>query len=91
MLADTLILYSFALFSLTLLLPILPAVIIYRIFPDTKVAAQGPLRGLNIKTSGAFAAYVITVLIGLVVLGAAASVLRWPVWFLWRWLRRGFR
>lgn len=66
MFADTPILYSFALFSLALLLPILPAVIIHRIFPDTKVAAGGPLHGLNVKTSGAFAAYVITVLMGLV-------------------------
>lgn len=26
--------------------------------------------------------------IGLVMLAAAASILRWPVFFLWRWLRR---
>ncbi|MBK1724835.1 hypothetical protein [Thiocystis violacea] len=64
MLGNNLILYSFALFSLALLLPILPSVLIYRLFPDTKVAAEGPFRGLNVKTSGAFAAYVITVLLG---------------------------
>ncbi|MEM1264914.1 MAG: DUF2484 family protein [Pseudomonadota bacterium] len=27
-------------------------------------------------------------LIGLIGLVAGASVLRWPVWFLWRWIRR---
>jgi hypothetical protein len=24
--------------------------------------------------------------VGLIVLGAGASVLRWPLWYLWRWL-----
>ena len=26
--------------------------------------------------------------LGLLILAAGASVLRWPVWSLWRWLRR---
>ena len=26
--------------------------------------------------------------VGLLVSAAGASVLRWPVWYLWRWLRR---
>ena len=25
---------------------------------------------------------------GLLILAAGASVLRWPVWYLWRWIRR---
>lgn len=28
---------------------------------------------------------------GALVLAAACSVLRWPVIYLWRWIRRGFR
>lgn len=28
---------------------------------------------------------------GMVILAGAASVLRWPVIYLWRWMRRGFR
>lgn len=27
-------------------------------------------------------------LLGLLVLAAGASVLRWPVWYLWQWLKR---
>ena len=26
-------------------------------------------------------------LVGLLVLAAGASILRWPLWFLWKWLR----
>jgi hypothetical protein len=44
-------------------LPLVPAVLIYRYFPDTKVAASGPLAGMTVKTSGAFAAYLIVFLL----------------------------
>ena len=27
-------------------------------------------------------------LLGLIFMAGGASVLRWPVWFLWKWLRR---
>lgn len=64
MVKESLIIYSFILFSLSLLLPIVPSVIIYRLFPDSRVTAEGPLRGLSVKTSGAFGAYLITVLLG---------------------------
>jgi hypothetical protein len=55
---------SIGVWVLYLLVPILPAVIFYKWFPDTKVAATGPLSGLTVKMSGAFAAYVITVFLG---------------------------
>lgn len=41
------------------LLPLVPAIVIYKLFPDTKVAAQGPLSGLTLRASGAFAAYIV--------------------------------
>jgi hypothetical protein len=44
-------------------LPLLPAVLIYRLFPTTSVAASGPLANLTINASGAFAAYLIVFLI----------------------------
>ena len=44
-------------------LPLVPAVLIYRYFPDAQVIAGGPLAGLTIKTSGAFAAYLIVLLV----------------------------
>ena len=58
------VLYSFALYVLYVLLPIVPAVVIFKLFPDTKVAVSGPLQKLTVKTSGAFGAYVATVALG---------------------------
>lgn len=55
---------SFALYILYVLLPMIPAIVIYRMFPDTKVSATGVMANLNYKTTGAFAAYVITVFLG---------------------------
>ena|ERR1700737_4596189 len=52
--------YSFGLYVLYVLLPIIPAVVIFRLFPDTKVAVSGPLQNLSLKTTGAFGAYVVT-------------------------------
>ncbi|ROZ63401.1 hypothetical protein [Ramlibacter sp. WS9] len=43
--------------------PLIPAVLIYRLFPDTKVSAQGPLSNLTIRAGGAFAAYIIVFLV----------------------------
>jgi len=55
---------SFTLYAFYVLLPMIPAVVIYKMFPDTKVSANGILGQLNFKTTGAFAAYVVTVFIG---------------------------
>lgn len=44
------------------LLPLVPSVIIYRLFPSTPVSVSGPLSGLTIRASGAFAAYLIVFL-----------------------------
>jgi hypothetical protein len=40
-------------------LPLLPAILIYRLFPDTAVAVSGPLAKLTFKATGAFGAYLI--------------------------------
>jgi hypothetical protein len=45
------------------------------------IAVGIPLLGYVTYENGMF--------VGLIVLAAAASILRWPVIFLWRWLRRG--
>lgn len=37
-----------------------------------------------------WATYVSGPVVGLLLLAAGASILRWPVIFLWRWLRRQF-
>jgi hypothetical protein len=39
--------------------PLLPAILIYWLFPSTTVAVSGPLANLTVKATGAFAAYLI--------------------------------
>ncbi len=58
------IIYGWILYALYVLLPLVPAVLIYKIFPDTKVGADGLLGNLKINATGAFAAYLIVVVIG---------------------------
>jgi hypothetical protein len=47
------------LYTVWVLLPIVPSVLIYRLFPSTTVAVSGPLASLTVRASGAFAAYLI--------------------------------
>lgn len=58
------VILSFTLYVLYVLLPMIPSIVIYRMFPDTKVSATGILSNLNFKTTGAFASYVVTVFLG---------------------------
>jgi len=58
------VVYSFSLYVVFVLLPLVPAVLIFWLFPDEKVAVTGPLEGLTINATGAFAAYIITGLLG---------------------------
>jgi hypothetical protein len=64
MINDPAVVYSFFLYLLYVLLPLIPAILIFRLFPETKVALSGPLQNLTVKTTGAFAAYVVTALLG---------------------------
>lgn len=65
----------FILYGLYLLLPMIPSVIIYKIFPDTKIAVSGPLQGLTIKATGAFAAYLICCLVGYPIVSGAKNAI----------------
>lgn len=58
------VLLSFGLFLLFVLIPIIPAALLYKWFPDTQVSAKGVLSKFKINSSGAFAAYLVTVLLG---------------------------
>ncbi len=46
------------------LLPLVPAIVIYKLFPETSVGTSGVLGNLKINATGAFAAYIITVILG---------------------------
>jgi hypothetical protein len=52
-----------ALLLLAVILPLIPAVITYKLFPNTEVGLKGPLQGLSVRATGAFAAYVVVFLL----------------------------
>ena len=56
------IFWQYALNASWVLLPLVPAILIYLIFPKTQTRVQGPLSGLSIRASGAFAAYFIVLI-----------------------------
>jgi hypothetical protein len=58
--------FSFTLYVLFVLLPLIPALVIFKLFPDSKVAVSGPLAQLTVRATGAFAAYVVVVFLGYV-------------------------
>jgi hypothetical protein len=47
----------------TILLPIIPAYILYKALPIGKAIVTGPFKGLNIQLTGAFAGYFLVVLV----------------------------
>jgi hypothetical protein len=72
--ADPVISY-FTLYILYVLTPLIPAVVIFKLFPKTEVAVEGPLKGLTLNATGAFGGYVVTVILGFfLVRGAAAYI-----------------
>src|SRR5438309_501920 len=61
---DHSLLWWFALWGIYLLLPLVPTIVIYWLFPSTAVAVTGPFSSLSVNATGAFAAYFVTVLLG---------------------------
>jgi hypothetical protein len=61
---DSTVAYSFLLYAFYVCLPLVPAILIFWLFPDSKVAVSGPLQNFTVNATGAFAAYVVTVLLG---------------------------
>jgi len=59
------VLLSFVLYVLYFLIPLIPSILIYKIFPETKVAASGSFSGLKVNSSGAFAAYLVTLVVSI--------------------------
>jgi hypothetical protein len=53
----------------------LPAIKIYRLFPGDKIGVKGLLGQLTIKASGAFAAYVITTVMGFFIIQHTLSMI----------------
>jgi hypothetical protein len=49
--------YKILIFSLWILLPILPAFILYKFLPGNVITVKGPFKGLKVDMAGAFAGY----------------------------------
>jgi hypothetical protein len=72
----TAVLLSFSLYFLNMLVPIIPAIIIYRTFPDGNISqVGGALGGWKIKAAGAWGAYVTAFLLGIWGINANTQVL----------------
>lgn len=67
---------SILLYVLFVLVPLLPAIAIYKIFPKTKVGLKGPLQDLQVNASGAFAAYLIVAIVGIFLVNNASTLIR---------------
>jgi hypothetical protein len=81
------VVWWFVLWGLYLLLPLVPTIVIYKLFPTTTVTVSGPLSNLTINATGAFAAYVVTVLLGtFIVLQITSELQRLPFG---RWVVEG--
>ena len=74
---DLAVVYSFCLYILYVLLPVIPALIIFKLFPDAKVSVSGPLQNLTINASGAFGAYVVTVALGFFLVNHVQTEIEW--------------
>jgi len=46
-----------------ILMPIVPAFLLFRLIPGSKAGARGPFKGLKLKLSGAFAGYFLVMLV----------------------------
>jgi hypothetical protein len=68
---------SFGFYLLNLLVPIVPAVIIYRLFPEAKTnnTVEGSIAGWKIKAIGAWGAYVTAFLLGFWAINSTAGPL----------------
>jgi hypothetical protein len=58
------VLLSITVWALYVLLPLIPSIIIYKMFPETRVTAEGSISNWKIRAGGAFAAYLTVVLLG---------------------------
>lgn len=55
---------SMVVYALYVLIPLIPSILIYKMFPQTRVTAEGEINNWKIKAGGAFAAYIVVVLLG---------------------------
>jgi hypothetical protein len=62
--STTAIFLNLLIYLVFVLVPLIPAIVIYKIFPETTVGASGLLGNLKVNATGAFAAYLVVVVAG---------------------------
>jgi len=67
---------DYAYMLLILLLPLLPAFLLFRFLPSSSAVVDGPFKGFNIKLGGAFGGYIVAVFLSWYI----ASSLLAPTW-----------
>jgi hypothetical protein len=81
---ELMVLFSLiGLYAIWVLLPLVPAILIYRLFPSTAVAVSGPLAHLTVRASGAFAAYLVVFLVTYPIVGRTEETIggfQHPFW-----------
>src|SRR5438128_4742058 len=55
----------FLILAAILIIPVIPAFIIYKFLPSSDTDVSGPYQGLSLKLKGAFAGYFLLVIVGL--------------------------
>lgn len=64
------------LYVLAMIVPVLPAVLIFKLFPDDKIKIKGQLSNFTINATGGFAAYFSTVLLGVYMINQLPSIMK---------------
>jgi hypothetical protein len=70
------VLYTFILYFLFITLPLIPSILIYKIFPDTKMGSSGILGNLKFNATGAFAGYIVVSVLSFFIVQYAQGVIR---------------
>lgn len=79
MMVSTDLLEFAVLLCLAVLLPLVPAYVLYKALP-AKTRVEGPFRGLNIQLTGAFGAYFLVLLVVVGLVAARQAPARYQVW-----------
>lgn len=71
-------------FVLVICAPLIPAVLIYKLFPRQQAGVSGSLWGLTISATGAFAAYVITFILAYQMVQRGSQIIGGMVHPIWK-------
>jgi hypothetical protein len=66
--------------AVLVLLPMVPAIAIFKLFPATEAIGEGPLAGIQWKLGGAFAAYVLVAIFLLLAMKVNTNSPEYEVW-----------